>query len=354
MALGTQMRSVDRIAKTDFHVETHYHHSPQDTFMETPILVENVLDSCTCEEICDVLLSANLEVNVQRKQKERSTDIYHVTLEQGVHVIMASQHDDSCLIFEEGLLEREPSLQMISERLMGARESLFTDEDWLAHFPTEVEPTSCVVIAGEGATSTLHRDPLEWTGTSLCLEGTKIWRFVPPMPNVAAIDDALASYRLNSIAWDENDLPISAGWQSNFNLFDKRSKDIPSARSFDEMEPSEKWKEMEAIATDVLSLQPNVKVSQLWTAVQKPGDLLIIPAYWWHQTYALEPSVAVASQRCGTKRDAPRLVRHILETSGLIHDTETVKGLLRDSYEDGSESPREIINKLFTKLASSR
>jgi hypothetical protein len=341
---------VDRIAKKDFDVDTHYLHGPQDTFMETPVLVENVLDPSTCEEMCDVLFRANLDVDIQRKHKA-STDIYHVTLEQGIDAVMASTHDDSRLIFEEGLLDRDASLQSISERLTDARESLFTDEDWLAHFPTKVEPTSCVVIAGEGATSTLHRDPLEWTGTSLCLEGTKVWRFISPIPNVAAIDKALASYRLNSIAWGEHEVPISSGWQSNFNLFDKRDNDIPSAREFDEMEPNEKWKKMQEIAADVsMSLQPNANISELWTVVQKPGDLLIIPAYWWHQTYALEPSIAVASQRCGTKRDAPRLVRHILETSGLIHDAKTVKGVQRDSYENSAESPREIVNKLFTEL----
>lgn len=346
-----------RIAKKNFHVETHYRHGPHDTFMETPVLVGDVLDLSTCEEMCDILFRANLDVDIQRKQtRTSSTDIYHATLEQGVDAIMASTHDDARLIFEEGLLDRDASLHSISKRLTEARESLFTDEDWLAHFPTEVEPTSCVVIAGEGATSTLHRDPLEWTGTSLCLEGTKVWRFIPPTPNVAAIDSAIGSYRLNSIAWEEqqHEVPISAGWQSNCNLFHKRDSDIPSAREFDRLEPNEKWKKMQEIAANVSSLQPCVNVSEVWTVVQRPGDLLIIPAYWWHQTYALEPSVAVASQRCGTRRDAPRLVRHILETSGLITDAETVKAVQRDSYENSAESPREIVNELFAKLASLR
>lgn len=54
-----------------------------------------------------------------------------------------------------------------------------------------------------------------------------------------------------------------------------------------------------------------------------------------HQTYALEASIAIASQRCGTIRDAPRLVRHVLEMTGLMADAEFGRGLLQESYDNG-------------------
>ena len=140
------------------------------------------------------------------------------------------------------------------------------------YFPTEARPTDCVILAGEGATSTLHRDPLEWTGTNLCLDGTKVWRFVaPPLAAamaaaalaedsessksalcdsngngdngygdencsaVAVIDGVLDAYRLDSIAWGDADhkngddpLTLSAGWQSDYSLFARFHEPISS------------------------------------------------------------------------------------------------------------------------------
>lgn len=377
-ALSRQV--VRRIDQQDFSPNLHYRHSINDEFPETPVLVTGVFTQEECQNMCDTVMSCSndLQVNVQRKRKKSpsssertTTDIYPCTLQQGIDAIMESSHDDARLIFEEGLLERQqdkPSLQQVSRLLNARQEALFNDEDWLQHFPLAVKPSSCVVIAGEGATSTLHRDPLEWTGTSVCLEGTKVWRFIPPSPNVTAVDDMLHSYRLDSIAWEEDDnhdsIPISAGWQSDFNLYDKKRVDdesIPSARDFDQMSSlAKKWKQMEDIASDVSKLQPSTLPLQqgaiLWTAVQRPGDLLLIPAHWWHQTYALEPSISIASQRCGTVRDAPRLIHHVLETTGLVHDAEFCKDLLQESYDkDGvsnSESPRDIVDKLFAKVVA--
>ena len=45
--------------------------------------------------------------------------------------------------------------------------------------------------------------------------------------------------------------------------------------------------------------------------MQTQGDLLLIPAHWYHQTYAPQPSLAVASQRCGSW-EARRVLDHIL------------------------------------------
>jgi len=225
----------------------------------------------------------------------------------------------------------------------------------------------------------LHRDPFTWTGTSICLEGTKIWRFIAPPgafkasnnkknqsnSGVHFVDDALESYRLPSVAWDD-DVYLSSGWQSDMSLYSSRSDAVPSAEEFallEETNPDKKNDHMNDIAVSLDQLTPTIDFPPhfdddenspltIYTVVQKPGDMLVIPAYWWHQTYALEPSVAIASQRSGSERDTKRVISHIFETIGLDKDKElptVLKQLMNDTYVGTQE---QISNALFEVLSS--
>jgi hypothetical protein len=146
---------------------------------------------------------------------------------------MDSKPSDAVFCFVEGLLDTSKGLETSKRLLQQARESLFSSPkknnqeeassyvNWFDHFPDFDLPLDCVVIAGQGATSAFYRDPFEWTGTSLCLEGRKLWRFLPPTP--LPPDDILTSYRLPSIAWnqdgdasDDSEFGLIAGWQSDF------------------------------------------------------------------------------------------------------------------------------------------
>jgi hypothetical protein len=253
------------------------HESKNDTrycSLLTPILVTEALSPQQCEEIGTQIIETaqndpSIFVELQRRQKissrERKQSIdcsngrssmkqrqrsgranrmvelrsYNVTLLQAIDTIMTqSNHNDAFWCFQEGLLEdhsvfqpihvtvqsiRQSLLQGISinqtnDRLLSEESSKRSFTNWFDYFPKWAQSTDCVILSGIGSTSTLHRDPLEWTGTSLCVEGTKIWRFLEPNPNIEHIDGMMQSYRLPSVAWNEK-TSISAGWQSDFSLY---------------------------------------------------------------------------------------------------------------------------------------
>lgn len=393
LALSIDISKVQAVNKLDFQPNKHYYHTHSSgALYETPILIENVLSREECEGICGTIMQelGDEYVSIQRKVRyleddeiQIETEIAEDTLMNAFGYMFESHHDDAFFCFCEGLLHKYEGLEKVRKILHNARESLFVNEecqdrDLFEFFPEDIRPSDCVVIAGEGATSTLHRDPYTWTGTSLCLEGRKLWRFIAPQgackpqandidSRVHEIDEALGSYRLPSVAWDD-DLYLSAGWQSDLSLYVSRSDDIPSAEEFASLEEhnSEKVMElMDKIALDVDRLVPSADILHwlsirsiddsptIFTCIQKPGDLLIIPSSWWHQTYALQPSVAIASQRGSMSRDAKRVIEHIFDTTGLKIDKLdlplVIQQVLNGSY---TGEPETIVNALFEVLSS--
>jgi hypothetical protein len=389
------VQPVQIVDRSDFHPNKHYYHiHPDGTQFETPVLVESVLSKQECESILGQIVNelGDEFVTIQRKKRsidengslQVEADIAEETLMNAFAYIMESHHDDAFFCFCEGLLDGRENLNEVKRMLRSAKERLFevnfddekendeSNRDMFEFFPTETQTTDCVVIAGEGATSTLHRDPYTWTGTSLCLEGTKIWRFIAPPGvlmaqksiNVSLIDDAVKSYRLPSVAWDEH-LYLSSGWQSDMSLFAIRNEDIPSAEEFATLEdenPKQTLEAMKAIAMSTEKLIPSLDFPLhlagndapiLFTVVQKPGDLLVIPAFWWHQTYALEPSVAIASQRGGTKRDAKRVITHVFETVGFDIHANELPSVLKEVLDESYTGPaKDITKSLFEVLSS--
>mmetsp|Transcript_28746 Transcript_28746/g.43861 ORF Transcript_28746/g.43861 Transcript_28746/m.43861 type:complete len:443 (-) Transcript_28746:2899-4227(-) len=330
-----------------------------------PILITDIVKPDVIESMTGDLLNilGNEVVQMQRKTRCTSSDvitttqteIYDIMLKETIDYMMVdSSHEDSFFTFCEGMIpsalaanDVKDDLSNISNQLMQIRETPFSGgENWFDYFPTSVRPTDALVLAGCGSTSTLHRDPFEWTGTSLCLEGTKIWRFItPPLDedgsdDIAMVDELLGSYRLDSIAWSNDEenvkdgdlLVLSAGWQSDFSLFDSISYDIPSAMELLKLEEYNKDEyilAIESMGRDPSRLGLDAKSQSalqtlkartssdnepaFLTAIQRAGDLLLIPPHCWHQTYAPVPSVAVASQRCGAEIDGSNVIGHVLD-----------------------------------------
>jgi hypothetical protein len=237
-------------------------------------------------------------------------------------------------------------LQGIRQLVMNAREKIFPDDpDWFAnYFPPGLKPSDAVVVAGSGATSTLHRDPFEWLGTSLCVDGTNVWRFIDPKSNVNNVDTALKSYRSGSIIWEGRSM--SAGWHSDFSLYRNRQHNaLPGARQWYEMENEEKKQlelqrvgsSMELLVPDSLEDSSDLSIA---TAIQQAGDLLLIPAHWWQQTYTLEPSASIVSQRCG-RNDITSVLQHILNHNQ-VTSTDATKILT-----EANQSPAKALDALF-------
>jgi hypothetical protein len=333
------MSTVERVRVQDFDAATYYRNGPK------PLLISNVVSPDECEYCSDTLVSLSSELLVDlQNQSEEGTEIFHLSLEEALDAILyESNSQNAYMTFCEGLLESMESLKSVRRLVTQAKEGLFEDDpDWFtSYFPRDLQPSDAVVIAGAGATSTLHRDPFEWTGTSLCIEGSKIWRFIDPISNVHAIDESLKSYRLDSIAWEG--ASQSAGWQSDESLFRTRNHDLLiSAQEWSETQHNKRAKLLQVgSSTDILTPGPNLELS-MRTAVQEVGDLLLIPAHWWHQTYALEPSAAVASQRCGN-HDAVQVLQHILDHK-CVQSTDA-KAIL-DRYSDPASALDAVLLRM--------
>jgi hypothetical protein len=117
-------------------------------------------------------------------------------------------------------------------------------------------------------------------------------------------DDLLASYRLPSMAWnqeqddngsDASEFVLSAGWQSDFALFitNPNTDMMVHPRELAEKSESEADAIVEAMAASSITLPPKLPkgltttttttnpddTPPYWSVMQKQGDLLLIPAH---------------------------------------------------------------------------
>ena len=345
---------------------------------ELPVVIKGVVSPEDAEALVDELIDilgaqeVDLQRKIRREDGSRETEIYSMPLSETTDYIMDSSHGDAFFAFCEGLLPCSiPGSGALSKKLEAVRDAPFPGvRSWFDFFPPHLRPTDAVILAGAGASSTFHRDPFEWTGTSLCLVGTKVWRFVlPPRQGVEIVDQNLNSYRLESIAWEGDDslssTTLSAGWQSDLSLYDLIDDGFPSAFEWFGMEEFDSdvfEAELERAVVDESNLRPSMATldaldvirrtkggacePNFVTAIQRPGDLLIIPAHCWHQTYGPVPSIAIASQRFDSSI-ARRVIDHILSVSK--KDTMELSQLLRKhQFEEGDGE--ELVSDLLESL----
>ena len=289
-----------------------------------PFVAANALDGNACDAWTDELMRTLGDVPCTQ---QIAGEPFDAPLAEFFYDALASTHAEPHFLFDEALLEGNLRAAAIAPQ----RAIFEGEESWLDAFPVDRRSAdACVVCAGAGARSPLHRDPYDWTGTSLCLEGSKVWRFL------LDVDDAeLEAYKLPSEAFGDD----SAGTQSDIDLYCVQEGDWPDAADFEDN------KDLVKAKAGPENFTPSAQVpGRFCTALQFAGDVVVVPPKSWHQTYALEPSCAVASQFCG-RRDAPTVFEHMLRHRS--RDDDGVLDLARTA------PPRDAVRALFARLDSS-
>ena len=287
-----------------------------------PFVAANALDGNACDAWTDELMRTLGDVPCTQQIAGEPVE---APLESFFYDALASTHAEPHFLFDEALLDGD-----LRDAAIEPQRAIFEgEESWLDAFPAERRPAdACVVCAGAGARSPLHRDPYDWTGTSLCLEGSKVWRFLLDVD-----DDELEAYKLPSEAFGDD----SAGTQSDIDLYCVLEGDWPHAAEFEN-------RDLVKAKAGPENFTPSAQVpGRFCTALQFAGDVVIVPPKSWHQTYALEPSCAVASQFCG-RRDAPTVFEHMLR-----HRSRPDDGVLDLAR---TAPPRDAVRALFARLDS--
>lgn len=303
--------------------------------LNEPVVIENALDYRGCSKWWTHIQtrSAQEDMIVERaggNSTVKLRDILSLAVKESSHQnpIYASSEGSSCST------DQLPFYDLLEDIFDGADE-----EDWLPLFSGHAPLTDSLVITGDGASCKLQCHP--YTCFSLGLAGNQVWRLLPPhsFPQGRSID---------AKAWDGFSFSVGQTVK-NGELFSFRHQDV-EAEEVDEdygFMDEEKFVEFQGLAEDADLLKPNLVIDDPWTStVVLDGDLLIIPPNWWYQSYGLEISVSLTSQRCHTLSD---FLEHIVIESNLFNNP-----VSRDLLERGEfttmEDARDAIDELFTLL----
>eukprot|EP00928_Gymnodinium_smaydae_P055783 TRINITY_DN39262_c0_g1_i1.p1 TRINITY_DN39262_c0_g1~~TRINITY_DN39262_c0_g1_i1.p1 ORF type:complete len:396 (-),score=75.50 TRINITY_DN39262_c0_g1_i1:570-1757(-) len=330
-----------------------------------PVLVANAFPELDHDSWCRTLASAaaNEVVNVKEVTSDGEAWMLEASLFETLSEILPSScHDHSFSVFDEDFLARRCLVDEGLAELVSLPTNL-VGENWFRHFPPHVRPSAaCLVIAGTGTRSSCHRDPFEWTGTSYCVSGSKLWTFFPPPDgDPSSLDASLRASRFPYESFDAEGQPtaIAAGWQADLDVYAVQHATCPSASALVQMEVSERHCALE-VAADAISnwwidntvaapLKPATMAKVAIPDAVKPvcvehkaGELLFIPGNWWHQTYALEPSIAVSGQYMNSS-NCSTIMHHIARWRGISNfDIEQLQAL----------SPEEQVSALFRSVSS--
>lgn len=356
----------------------YMHRVPKQLFMEkpadyeeVPVVVEQVLGSKETDQWLSKILShAKDEDVVVRFLKDQSKTV--MPLHKATKLVVdESSHEEPIYVESSGKTSSPMFTQEVP--LDQLRDSLFESEhtkeedtlDWFAAVRQYAKVHDTLVIAGSGATSPAIQCH-SYSKIQLCVDGSQLIRILPPLglqDNEVLRDWASPEFME---AWQG--FPVSNGYRANpkHDLFAFRHRDVSwelqqleqrghegetkSRNRYDQF--FQHWAEDPNVLHpnfDVMGSNPHATVQNhhdLWhSTVLLPGDMLVIPPGWWYQTYNVEPSVTLSTQRMGGSKMASQFILHALETSG-------VDRMLRLNKEErhSMEEALTIISGLFEVL----
>eukprot|EP00438_Fugacium_kawagutii_P019478 Skav235611 [mRNA] locus=scaffold358:14187:15089:+ [translate_table: standard] len=226
-----------------------------------------------------------------------------------------SQHEDSILLMDENILA--------AEGLMKDAPSYLQD-DCFRYFPDMLRPSPlCLILGGTGSRSDLHADPLAWTGWNCLLDGLKAWRFYCHEPPAGSVfQGTMRPFGIKSM---EAELcSIGTSWMSLVDTFATGDTSDPFSLKAD------------------LSRFPHASsATRPLEYLQKPGETLIFPGHWWHQTYHLGPTLGFAGQVLN-HQNLQRVMGHVIDWCGLKVDenlwTKTPQEIIAQVLGDAIDS----------------
>lgn len=211
-----------------------------------------------------------------------------------------AQRDDAPLyVFDKRFGERAPAL------LDGYEVPPYFREDLLAlgAGPARRPDFRWLLIGPARSGSTMHKDPNHTSAWNACVRGAKKWIFFPPdarPPGVHADEDE-----------EQVTVPLSvAEWFSEFYDDAQRLRPIE--------------------------------------CVQRPGDVVFVPAQWWHSVYNLEDSVAV-TQNYASRSSLPRVLRFLRDRRGQVSGCATPAdaATLYEAVREGLARERPALLRAF-------
>jgi hypothetical protein len=339
-----------------------------------PVVVEEALTPKEIEHWLSRILSQckNAPILAQFEKDQSKTpmplkEATKLVIEKSTHedpIYLSSVRDTASHVFTEGI-----PLKAFKDTLFAQEHT--TDEDtfdWFNCFAQYAKVHDTLVVAGEGSTSPcLQCHPYQ--KLILGLDGSQLIRILPPL--MQQPNDEIRAWASPSYMESAFGFPVSNGYRANpkHDLFCYRHRDV--TWELEQMTKEDAAKDKDAIpenkycnrydnhfqhwAEDPKVFQPSFEVRgsdtdqahhDLWhSTVILPGDMVVIPPGWWYQTYNVEPSVSLLSQRCGGSAMASAFIHHALETSG-------VDRMLRIEEDDThtEEEAMTIVSGLFEVL----
>lgn len=337
---------------------------------EVPVVVEQALDGKESDTWLNTILSHAKEEDVfvqfGKDQSEAKMPLKKAT----ELAVEQSSHDNPIYVSSIGQTSSPVFTQEVPVDQL--KDDLFVNEhtadddtlDWFAAVKQYAPVHDTLVVAGAGTASPVLQCHAH-SKLQLCVDGSQLVRILPPLgqqPNDILQEWASPAYME---AW--KGFPVSHGYFANpkHDLFAFRHRDVSwemeqlNRNGSTETKHSNRydqffqhWAEDPDVFHpnfDVMAANPHATIQNhhdMWhSTVLLPGDMLVIPPGWWYQTYNVEPSVTVSSQRCGGSKMASQFIHHALETSGV--------GRMLRLNKDGKHSMEEaltIVSGLFEVL----